>query len=120
VPKSDCQNTKVKVYRLFFLNTLNLERDSFLRWLKYMSAMANVSESPSTTAHSHKVLKCPLGIDGLRSEWLKVRKCQGTIVGRHQSTFMSSQLFDHICICMQFTKPGALNKIKIQFQEIPF
>lgn len=56
VPKSDCQNTKVKVCRLFFLNTLDLGRDTFLRWVKDIPAMAHDMNSPFTIAQNQSVV----------------------------------------------------------------
>lgn len=71
VPKSDCQNTKVKVCRLFFLNTLDLGRDTFLRWVKDMPAMAHDMEPPFAIAQNQSVV--PVRNTSLRStvsEWL--------------------------------------------------
>lgn len=71
MPKFDCQNAKVKVCRLFFLNTLDLGRDTFLRWVKDMPAMDHDSTAPPMTGHRHSVM--PTRYTSLRGtvvEWL--------------------------------------------------
>lgn len=69
VPKFDCQNSRVKVCRSFFLNTFDLGRDTFLRWVKAMPSIVHDNESPSVTARDISV-NVSTRNRGTVSEWL--------------------------------------------------
>lgn len=70
VHKYDCQNTKLKVCRLFFLNTLDLGRDSFMRWVKDIPATVHDNESSSISAQCLSVNVATKNRRGTVSEWL--------------------------------------------------
>lgn len=70
VPKSDCQNSRVKVCRLFFLNTFDVGRDTFLRWVKETPAIVQDNESSSVTAARCHSANVSARNRGTVSEWL--------------------------------------------------